>query len=153
MRRKDKEINNQSEIYQILNDNIVLRLGFCLHNKPYVLSMNFAHENNCIYLHCAKKGKKIDIIKENNNACFHITDNEQFIEEELDVEATMKYRSVIGEGKIYLVSDFDEKKHAVHLLMKKHTNRTQFNIPEKAIESVQILKIIVSNISGKKSKM
>ena len=62
MRRKDKEIKDKFEIETIINRAEVCRIGLSDDNMPYVIPVNYGYRNNCLYIHSASEGKKIDII-------------------------------------------------------------------------------------------
>ena len=68
MRRKEKEIQDKSEIIKILKITKYLTIAMCKDKVPYLVTLTHGYDSkkNVIYFHCAKKGKKIDILKENN---------------------------------------------------------------------------------------
>ena len=70
MRRKDKEITDTAIIEEILSKATVCRLGLCEENQPYVVPLCFGYEDNALYFHCANHGKKLVILRKNNNVCF-----------------------------------------------------------------------------------
>ena len=72
MRRKEKEIKDRKEIISILQKAKICRIGLSENNKPYIVPMNFGYKEGCLYFHCANEGRKIGIIKKNNNVCFEI---------------------------------------------------------------------------------
>ncbi|SHN62615.1 hypothetical protein SAMN02745728_01287 [Desulfovibrio litoralis DSM 11393] len=152
MRRKDRELKEYKDITAILDECEVLRLGLCLENKPYLVPMNFAYEligsQFYFYLHSALEGRKIDIIKQNNNVCFEVDCAYKKIPAEQACEWTAKFKSVVGEGKIFILDNDQDKKNALDVFMKKHG----FHKEEKSeynLNSVLILKIVVEDISGK----
>ena len=63
MRRKEKEITDHTEIEAILNRSEICRLAMADDNVPYVVALNYGYANNCLYIHCAPEGKKIDMIR------------------------------------------------------------------------------------------
>ncbi len=67
MRRTDKEILDPTEQIIPLRKAQFITLALCSGNEPYLvtLSHGFDEEANCLYFHCAKEGKKIDILKAN----------------------------------------------------------------------------------------
>ena len=62
MRRKDKEIKDKKEIESIIKRAKVCRIALSDNNMPYIIPVNYGYKNNCIYIHSASEGKKIDII-------------------------------------------------------------------------------------------
>ena len=69
MRRSDREIADKSEIIRIIEKCDVCRLALSQNNAPYIVPMSFGYEyadnKLTIYFHCAKEGRKLDIIREN----------------------------------------------------------------------------------------
>ena len=152
MRRKEKEITNITEIEAIIQKAEVCRLGLAVENTPYIVPVFFGYEDNCLYVHCGKEGRKLDMIRQNNTVCFEM---------EVDTKITNRhkpacqwssaYRSVIGYGSAFILENFQEKKLALDVIMRHYSDRTSFEYQKKAVEEVVIIKIIVDQISGKKS--
>lgn len=153
MRRKDREVTGIENILKILEKCEVLRLGLCADNIPYVVPMNFAYEANdndiFIYLHCAKEGKKLDLIATNNNVCFEADCSHKIIKGATACNWTSKYESVIGNGEIFRLNGESEKIEAMDLLMKRYGFEGKPTYPERVLASVEVLKIKVTSISGK----
>ncbi|MDP1989561.1 MAG: pyridoxamine 5'-phosphate oxidase family protein, partial [Syntrophales bacterium] len=63
MRREEREIRDQAEIQAIMKEALVCRLGFSDEGMPYIVPMNFGLGERCLYLHCAREGRKLDIIR------------------------------------------------------------------------------------------
>jgi hypothetical protein len=70
MRKADKEIRDQSVIVGLLRSCHVGRLATKGRDGwPTVKTMNFANENERIYIHSAFEGEKIDEIKGDGRVC------------------------------------------------------------------------------------
>ena len=151
MRRKDREITDPKEIEEILTNNIICRIAFSDENMPYIVAMNYGYQKNKILLHSAKEGKKIKIIKDNNQVCFEITDSIEVIKSENACDFETKYRSVIGFGEIKIVNDIERKKEALQVIMNQHTKNKEWNFSEEMISKVNILEIEIKSLTGKKS--
>ena len=72
MRRKDKEIQDQELIGQIIAQAQVCRLGLCRDGKPYIVPVSFGYDGEFIYFHTALEGMKIDFMTTNNQVCFEL---------------------------------------------------------------------------------
>jgi len=130
-------------------------------NIPYIVPMNFGYEyiNGCLtlYFHCAEEGKKLNIIKENPNACFEMDCSHRLIYSDTACRCSMEYESVIGSGNIAIVGDgeIEEKRKALSLVMKKYAPEKTFEFSEayftsEMINSVTILKLTVDDFTGKR---
>ncbi len=65
MRKKNQEIADPKIIEEILKESEICRLAMMDGDKPYILPFNYGYKDNCIYIHCAKEGKKIDLLRKN----------------------------------------------------------------------------------------
>ena len=124
MRRYDKEIKNKNTIEWILKEAKICRIGLCENNKPYIVPMNFGFKDNCLYLHSAHAGKKIDILNKNNNFCFEVDIKTELVTSKNACNCGMKYYSVVGFGKSHFIEDINEKKEALDIIMQKYSNRS-----------------------------
>ena len=151
MRRKDKEIKDKFEIETIINRAEVCRIGLSDDNMPYVIPVNYGYRNNCLYIHSASEGKKIDIIKKNNNICFEIDLDHELSILQVPCKSSMMYRSVIGFGKAMVIENFKEKQEALDIIMNHYSPNSFPKYNEKLIKKLSIIKVKIENMSGKKS--
>ncbi|MEN8907133.1 MAG: pyridoxamine 5'-phosphate oxidase family protein [Clostridiales bacterium] len=154
MRRKDKEIKEKSTIEKIINEAVVCRIALSDENNPYIVPMNFGYQSNYIYLHSARKGKKIDILKVNNNVCFEVEAQVKVIESENACDWTTSYYSVIGFGKAELIiDDNDEKIKGLNVIMEKYSGNKIHEYSQEKLDKITLIKIYLESISGKKSAL
>lgn len=150
MRRKDKEIKNIEEIESIIEKSNVCRIALSENNSPYIVPVCFGYEDNCLYFHSAIEGKKIEIIKKNNNICFEFDIYDGLLKSENPCDWDIKYSSVIGFGKASIVHDFDEKIKALNIIIE-HYSDNPYDFQKKNIDNVTIIRIDIENITGKTS--
>src|SRR3989339_641446 len=91
-----KDIIELDELEAILKKCKICRVGMVDVDTPYVLAMNFGYEDQTLWLHCAKEGKKVDILKHNNKVCIEFdTDHKLFARhEQVACSWRFAYRSV-----------------------------------------------------------
>nr|WP_319373982.1 pyridoxamine 5'-phosphate oxidase family protein [uncultured Methanobacterium sp.] len=157
MRRSDKEIKDPQILSEILNQSEVCRIALCDGEKPYLVPMNFAYSENRLYLHSATSGRKINILKENNNICFQMDIKTQMVKSENPCNWGMKYLSVIGSGKAHLIDDISGKKEALDIIMAKYSLKSiesdekLYEYSENSLNNVLVIEVEVEEITGKKS--
>ena len=150
MRRSDKKISESKIIQEILTKSNICRLAFFDENYPYIVPLNFGYKDNALYFHCALEGKKLDLIKKNNKVAFEIEQSHEIIKDEVSCKWTTKYRSIIGNGKIYIISDKNEKIRGLNIIMQQHGKHD--NIYNKnAVKNVFVLKLEIENLTAKQS--
>ncbi|HOW56955.1 MAG TPA: pyridoxamine 5'-phosphate oxidase family protein [Smithellaceae bacterium] len=151
MRRPEKEINDLREILTILEQACVCRIAFCDNNKPYIVPVNFAVRKNNLYFHCAKAGRKIDILKKNAQICFEVDSGTEIVTGESPCAWGMKYRSVIGFGRASFITDSAGKKAALDIIMEKYAGAGNFSYKEEALSKVLVISVAIESMTGKKS--
>ena len=150
MRRKDKEILDQEEIFSIIQKAQYCRVAFCDGEVPYVLPFNYGYANGALYIHCAPEGRKIEILKKNNRVCFQLDADVQMSEGEKACGWSVKYRSVIGYGICRIVQEAEGLKEGLKILMAQYTDK-RHNITDNDLAGVVLLKIDIDEVTGKQS--
>lgn len=156
MRRKDKEIIDINEIIKIIDNNKVCRLALSENGQPYIVPLNYGYlfDNNILtlYFHSAGEGKKVEIIKKNNRACFEIDSGGELEIGENPCRYSYKFESVIGFGKITLLNSINEKINGLNKLMEHQTGQKgTFNFDPKIVEQIIVYKIVADEFTGKEN--
>jgi hypothetical protein len=131
MRRKDRELTDPADILSVLEKADVCHLAMSDNNVPYLVTMNFGlkyDQHLVLYFHCAPDGKKIDILKRNNLVCFASDiDHELFLSEKgTSCGCSMRFKSVVGMGRISFIIERAEKYEALKAIMRHaHLSTTQ----------------------------
>ncbi len=153
-------VTDKKIIQDILYNAEFGTLALSFDNKPYSLPINFMELNENIYFHGAKNGKKIDFIKQNSYASFSVVEAYSILPSYFSTNdssacpATHMFKSVIINGKIKLVDEYDEKVDALNALMKKLQQEGQY-IPlndkmyEKTINATAVFKLHPDEITCK----
>ncbi len=154
MRRKDKEIIDEKVMISIIEKAIVCRVAMCWQDEPYVVPMNFGYRDSCIYLHSAREGRKLDILRNNNKVCIEFDVDVELVQSQKACNTSMKYKSVLTFGKAVILKDIAEKKEALDSIMHHYYNHyslSAFHYPGEALEKVIIIKVKVEKMTGKES--
>ena len=150
MRKKEKEITDIAEIEDVLGRASVCRLGLCENDQPYVVPLCFGYKDKTLYFHCAGQGKKLDIIRNNNNVCFEADIDCEIVKADNPCDWTMKYKSVIGFGKAELIEDDESKRNALDIIMQHYT-QGPFEYPQGPMQKTKVIKVEIETMTGKKS--
>lgn len=151
MRRKDKEITDRKIIDEIISKSIVCRVAMFDEEYPYILPFNYGYHQNALYIHSALKGKKLDLIKKNNKVAFVIELPHEIITGERSCDWTTKYKSVVGFGKVEILTSEEEKRNGLDIIMAQHGKPEGNNYSDKSIIPMLILKLTIESVTGKQS--
>jgi len=141
---------NQERLEKIISKCEACNVAMVDEGKPYIVAMNFGYKDKTIYLHSDKKGKKIEVLKQNNNvSIMFYTDTEIFARNnEIGCSWRMKYKSVVANGKAEFIKNFEEKKEALDIMMENYTNE-EIKYSKPAIDNVEVIKIKIDDWSGR----
>lgn len=154
MRRKEKAITDIDEMKKIIAQVEHITFALCKDNEPYLVTVSHGYNpiKNCIYFHCATKGKKIDILKENNVVWGQALVDKGYIQGRCDhLFPTVQFR-----GTVTFVDDFEEKKEALLNMVHKLDNNPKEiaakQLTEKSVTRVVVGRIDINYLSGKEGK-
>ena len=150
MRRKDREVTDLQEIFDILLRCDTVRIGM---TGPYIVPVSFGAEivdgKVVIYFHCAREGQKVDILKSDSRVCIEA---DRFIKiEPTDHGITTRYESMIGSGSCQFLNDEQEIIHGLKLITD-HYGYYDYDLTHcRALEHVFVGRIVLDEITGKRN--
>jgi nitroimidazol reductase NimA-like FMN-containing flavoprotein (pyridoxamine 5'-phosphate oxidase superfamily) len=150
MRRGEREIRDQAEVLAIMTEALVCRLGFSDNGTPYVVPMNFGLGEGCIYLHCAKEGRKLDIIRKNAKVCFEMDLLREIKQGPAACGWGVRYESVIGFGRAVLVENPCEKRGALDRIMDHYGACPPFSYADDIFTKTEVIRIDIESVTGKR---
>jgi nitroimidazol reductase NimA-like FMN-containing flavoprotein (pyridoxamine 5'-phosphate oxidase superfamily) len=150
MRRKDKEITDTEVIDDIICRSTCCRLALSETNQPYIVPVCFGYRNRTLYVHSAREGKKIDILRKNKNVCVEFDVDHELVKADRACTWGMKYRSVICYGTALFVDDDRKKREALDVIMA-HYSSGSFEYNDKKLADSIVIKIEIESMTGKQS--
>jgi nitroimidazol reductase NimA-like FMN-containing flavoprotein (pyridoxamine 5'-phosphate oxidase superfamily) len=151
MRQAEREIKDREVIDDLIKRALVCRLGLIDGEEPYIVPMNFGYDGKSLYFHCAKEGRKLDIIRLHNKVCFEIDLDTEVIKGDVACKWSMRYRSVVGVGTAHLVDDMEGKMHGLNVIMSHYT-KGPFEYAERGFDLALVIRVDIESVSGKRSK-
>ncbi len=153
MRRHDREITDNNKIQEIINNSHCCRLGLNDDGKVYIVPLNFGYtyENGVyeFYFHSAKAGRKVDIMRKNNQVCFEFDTNYKLLTSDKASECTAAFQSIIGNGFVTFFDTAEEKILGLSKLMKHNTGKEHWEYDKSCLNAVLVFKVTVTEISCK----
>ena len=136
----------------ILNQAEIIHIAMLDGDRPYIIPLNYGYADNTIYIHCAREGKKIDLIKHNNSVCFQTEVDVQVLNADVAHQCSTLYKSVIGYGKAFIIDSPKEKKQAADILMNHYIkDEGRKHIYGNCIREVCMIKIEIDSMTGKET--
>lgn len=153
MRRKDKEITDKEVLTGILSRSRICRLGLVDNGAAYIVPVYYAFSEGSIFIHSAPHGRKMDLIRQNLKVSFEIEYSDRIIRDEIPCRWTSKFRSVMGEGTISIVTDSIQKQKGLDLIMRKYGAPKDLSYDGASLSEMVILVLSIDSITGKQAGM
>jgi nitroimidazol reductase NimA-like FMN-containing flavoprotein (pyridoxamine 5'-phosphate oxidase superfamily) len=154
MRRKEKEVSDQRELIRVLAEGKYTTVAMCRENEPYLVTLSYGYDaaERALYFHCAQEGQKIGFIKTNPEICGTVIEDRGYRMGECE----QGYCSVVYRGRMSIVDDADAKKHGLDILLNHLEDdpsplRARYFHNEEALKKVCVLKLSISEVTGKES--
>jgi nitroimidazol reductase NimA-like FMN-containing flavoprotein (pyridoxamine 5'-phosphate oxidase superfamily) len=114
----------------------------------YGLPLSFVREDNHIYFHCAREGKKLQVLAKNPKVTFTVVGKTEVSQRMF----TAGYESVMVHGTVTVNLDEEETLHALLLMVDKFTpdNKPIGKVyAEKSLFRVKVMRLDMESVSGK----
>ncbi|WP_373485136.1 pyridoxamine 5'-phosphate oxidase family protein [Acetobacterium malicum] len=154
MRRANREVTELAELIEIINGCKVCRLAMVDNGQPYVVPLNFGYHRDdsviTIFLHCAREGRKMDILKQNNQVCIEMDQMKELLSGEKGCDYSCYFESFIGTGQAVFLDDAAAKGQALQAIMKQQTGRDDFSFDQHILDQTAVIAVELSSYSGKR---
>ena len=153
LRRKDKAILDRKRMLDFLEGQKLVTVALSKDGKPYLFTADYGldRKSKSIFIHCAKKGKKVDYIESNPVVWGQVMEDLGYVQGECD----HKYRTVQFKGKAELVTDIEEKRKALNIMIDRLEDEPEKGkrelIDKSGLKNVLIIRIKIVGLSGKES--
>lgn len=156
MRRKDREVSDILTLTNILNKCKTASIAMIDGDMPYVIPLSYGYEitegSLLLYFHCAKEGRKLNILHANNKVSFTIFDEGEPLHADTPCNSGYYYSSIIGNGTVEFIEDSAEKRHGLSLMYANQSGKN-VEFTDAQADSVCVFKIISRDYTGKQKAM
>lgn len=159
MRIAKRELTDPVQINKILADNHIIRIAFYDEDTgfPYIVPINYGYvyapESGRLtfYMHCAKAGRKLDILRRNPRVGFEIDESWGLHGTESACRWGLNFNSIVGEGLISIVDDADDeaKRRGMDCIMISHGRTEDLTYLPESYKRTTILKLDVTRFTAK----
>lgn len=143
-------IEDRNEINEVIQACKTCYVAISDGDTPYVLPMNFALDGDTVILHSAQSGRMWETIRKNPKVCINWTLGEELAWQDVRVGCSyrVKSKSVLVEGEIEVIDDYDEKYRMLKKTMAQYSDR-EFKFSKPAVVNVGIMKVHIKKITAK----
>lgn len=150
MRRKEKEVGDRREIDGIIRGAMVCRVAMNDGVDPYIVPLCFGYDGGALFFHCAREGRKLDVLRRNPRVCFEFEGDVKVTRGDKPCRWGMRYRSVIGWGRAVIVDTPDAKRAALACIMAQY-DRGAHDFAEEELARTVVIRVDIERMTGKAS--
>lgn len=148
LRRKDREITDPAAIEAILREGTVLSLALAEDNIPFVVPVFYAYDGEALYVHSARAGTKVRILRRNPAVCFVVSLDHGLVPAAAACDFEARHRTVVGHGRARFLEDPAEKALALDRIVARFTAK-RFTYPPGQLGAVAVIRIDIAAVTGK----
>lgn len=143
-------IENREEIDAVIRACKTCYVAMCDEGMPYVLPLNFGYNGESLILHSAQHGRMWDTLQKNPKVCINFTLGEELAWQDVRVGCSyrVKSKSVLIEGTVEFVDDYDQKVKHLEETMAQYSDR-EFKFSKPSVINVGLLKVHIDKITAK----
>lgn len=149
MRRKEREITSEEELLSILKRACYLQLALSDTPAPYVVPLNFGFSGRSLYFHCAREGRKLDLIARNPKVAFSVVEDAKIVPGVEACRYTAVFTSLFGTGTARLLTTREEKRKGLDALMLQ-AGGPAGPYPDAALDATEVVEIVIETLTGKR---
>jgi nitroimidazol reductase NimA-like FMN-containing flavoprotein (pyridoxamine 5'-phosphate oxidase superfamily) len=125
-------------------------LVMCSDNKPYAVPMNHGYVQGRFIFHCAKEGRKLDVIRANPLVTYVV---KNYYGTDEDFQDSMRchgqWESVIASGRAHVVEEREALEEAFKSFMAYY-DKPDYKVTDKACENTGAIIIDVDEMTARR---
>lgn len=146
-----RDITTDSDVIEsIIRQATVCRIAMSDGGQPYVVPVSFGYEDGTLYFHSSIKGRKVDILRQNNAVCVEFDVDREITKAESVCNWGVKYRSVIGFGRAVFIEGVEEKQRALDIIVA-HYGGDPHDYPQATLNKTTVVQIEIQDVTAKVS--
>ena len=153
MRRSDREITNLQQIQEFVRAEQILRVAFVDDEEIYIVPVNYGYvqedDRQLFYFHGAQAGRRYTLSQSTPLVGFEIDGNYRPLTNELACKFSAAFQSVIGTGRVQLVTQEEEKIKGLNAIMAQVSGRADWQFPQQSLAAVAVYRLEVHKMTCK----
>ncbi len=153
MRRSEREVTDSGRIDEIIMSCPCCRLGFYDEGEVYIVPLNFGYVHKegkrIFYFHGANEGRKFRLMEKNPSVGFELDTHYALLEGDTACRYSARYQSVIGTGKVSLLTGTEEKKTALQAIMLHSAGKGEWDFSVQMLQNVCVFQLEAEKLSCK----
>jgi uncharacterized protein len=118
-RRHDRGHYDHETVHALLDAAVLCHVSYVIDGQPYCTPTLFWREGSRLYWHGSSASRMLRNLASGEPACLTVTHLDSLVLARCGFNHSADYRSVMAFGRAFLVSDPDEKRHALTMMVDR----------------------------------
>jgi nitroimidazol reductase NimA-like FMN-containing flavoprotein (pyridoxamine 5'-phosphate oxidase superfamily) len=160
VRRADRAVDDETWIANFLKRAAVGVLATVYDGQPFINSNLFVYDetSRCIYMHTARYGRTRSNVDADERVCFSATEMGRLLPADEALEFSVEYSSVVVFGTAHVITQNDEARLGLQLLLDKYfphlqPERDYRPIVDEELARTSVYRIDIESWSGKRKQV
>ncbi len=143
---------DKNKIYEIVDSHFLCHMGYIYEGTAISIPTGYGREGDVIYLHGSTKNRALNTVLQQEKVSLTVTHMDGIVLARSVFHHSFNYRSVVVFGKPRLLTDWDERMHALKVITD-HIIKGRWQearIPnEKEMKATMVLAVEITDASAK----
>lgn len=152
MRRADKEIRALEQMEAVVKQCDAVRIAAQDQAGLFIVPMNFGYklegEKLTLFVHSAPEGRKVAAFRQGGMVAFEMDCGHALRTADTACGHSFTYQSIMGSGVIRELTDREEKRAGLGVIMEHITSRS-WDFPDDRVDRTAVFALEVSQWTGK----
>lgn len=160
VKRKDRAVEEEGWIRALLERAPTGVLATVEAGQPFININLFVFDEgeDAIYMHTAREGRTRKNIQGDERVCFSVSEMGRLLPAATALDMSVEYSSVVVFGRAGIITDPDQAKHALQLLLDKYFSHLKPGkdyrpITPEELARTSVYRIRIEEWSGKRKKV
>jgi uncharacterized protein len=160
VRRADRAVEDEEWIRALLHRAPMGNLATIHDGQPFINSNLFVYDeaNHAIYMHTARYGRTRSNVEGDERVCFSVSEMGRLLPASEALEFSVEYAGVTLFGNASIVTDEQEGKRALQMLLDKYAPHLRPGedyrpITDDELKRTSVYKIAIESWSGKRKQV
>lgn len=160
VRRADRAIEDDGWIVDFLRRAAIGMMATVHDGQPFINSNLFVYDadRHSIYMHTARVGRTRANVEGDERVCFSVTEMGRLLPADEALEFSVEYSGVVVFGTASIVTDQDEARHGLQILLDKYfphlqPERDYRPIVSEELARTSVFRINIESWSGKRKQV
>ena len=152
-RKPDRAAYDEAAVFAILDAGLLCHVGYVIDGQPFVTPTTYWREGRKLYWHGAAASRMLATVAEGLPVCVTVSFLDGFVVGRSGITHSLNYRSVMAFGQARLVTDPEEKRQALVMMVDRFFPHRTAGLRQSTEQEIKATAVVVMEIETASAKI